>query len=56
MTNLRLSQESNDGLTIEKSINVSHSIKRTNEENHVVILKPHDLAAEIALRKSSSLL
>lgn len=52
MTNLCLSQESNVGLTIEKSINVSHGIKRTNEKNHVVIL----VAAEIALRKSSSLL
>lgn len=32
MTNLGLSQESNVNLTIEKSINVSQSIKRTNEK------------------------
>lgn len=32
MTNLGLSQGSNDSLTIEKPINVSHGIKRTNEK------------------------
>lgn len=52
MTNLGLSQENNVSLTIEKSINVSHGIKRTNEKNHVVIL----IDAEIAFEKSSSLL
>lgn len=32
MTILGLSQENNVSLTIEKSINVSHGIKRTNEK------------------------
>ena len=43
-----LSQESDVGLTIEKSINVSHRIKRTNEKNHMITL----IDAERALEKN----
>lgn len=50
MTNLGLSEESSVSLTIEKSINVSHGIQRTNEKNHMATL----IDVEIALEKKSS--